>query len=71
MDTNAYKLIADKCRFSEKTIRNAFSKKPIPYQTAVKIARALDIDTVDCFTIKTDKRGKRGKKKPACQSAAG
>ena len=63
IDTNVYKLIGDKCRLSERTIRTAFSKKPITYQTALQIAKALDLATTDCFVIKTDKRGRNKKKK--------
>ena len=64
INTNAYKLIGDKCRLSEKTVRAAFSKKPITWQTARMLARALDFDTTNCFTIKADHRG-RNKKKAA------
>lgn len=63
---NVYKLIGDKCRLSEKTVRTAFSRKAVTYQTARLLANALDIDTVDCFVIKTDHRG-RNKKKPAAK----
>ena len=63
ISTNAYKLIGDKCRLSERTVRTAFSKKPITYQTARLLARTLDFDTTNCFTIKTDNRGKKKKKK--------
>lgn len=62
---NVYKLIGDKCRLSEKTVRTAFSRKPVTWQTARLLARALDIDTVDCFVIKTDHRGRRKKKSAA------
>ena len=30
--TNVYKLIGDKCNLSEKTVRTAFSKKPVTWQ---------------------------------------
>lgn len=61
ISTNAYKLIGDKCRLSEKTVRTAFAKKPITYQTALLLCRALDLDTVNCFRIKTDNRGRNKK----------
>lgn len=64
ISVSVYKLIGDKCRLSEKTIRTAFQRRPVTYQTAKKIAKSLDIDTLDCFRIKTDNRGKRRKIKP-------
>lgn len=63
-ETNAYRLIGDKCHLSEKTIRNAFSRKPVTWQTACKIANTLNLPTVNCFRIKPDNRG-RNKKNPA------
>lgn len=66
ININAYKLIGDKCRLSEKTVRTAFARRPITYQTACKLVRALDLATIDCFRIKTDNRGRnRGRKKAA------
>lgn len=62
--TNAYKLIGDKCRLSERTVRNAFSRKPITYQTALLLARVLEFDTINCFVIKTDLRGRNKKRRP-------
>lgn len=59
--TNVYKLIGDKCNLSEKTVRTAFSKKPVTWQTACRLRRALDLPTLDCFRIKTDNRGKKNK----------
>ena len=64
INTNAYKLIGDKCHLSERTVRTAFSKKPITWQTAMALCRALRFDTTNCFVIKEDNRG-RGKKKAA------
>ena len=69
IDTNAYKLIGDKCHLSERTVRNAFSKKPVTYQTALALCRALDFDTTNCFVIKSDQRGRN--KKKGGKSAAG
>ena len=66
ISVSIYKLIGDKCRLSEKTIRTAFQRRPVTYQTAMKIAKALQVDTIDCFRIKTDNRGKR--KKPVNSS---
>lgn len=57
---NPYKMIADKCGFSEVTIRHALARKPIPYQTACRIAKHLGIDP-NCFRIKADMRGHRKK----------
>lgn len=59
---NAYKLIGDKCRLSEKTVRNAFAKKPVTLHTASLLSHALGFDTVMCFTIKQDNRGKKKSK---------
>lgn len=61
--TNAYKLIGDRCRLSERTVRDAFSKKPVTMQTALRLCRLLEFDTVNCFTIKPDQRGKNKIKK--------
>ena len=55
---NPYMGIGDRCRLSEKTIRNAFSRKPITWQTARIIANALQIDMVH-FRIKQDNRGRK------------
>lgn len=59
---NPYMGIADRCRLSERTIRNAFARKPITWQTASIIAKALGID-LRHFRIKEDKRGQNKKKK--------
>ena len=61
---NAYLGIADRCRLSERTVRNAFARKPITWQTAAIIAKALKIDLTH-FRIKEDNRGrnKKGKSK--------
>ena len=55
---NAFIGIADRCRLSEKTVRNAFSRKPVTWQTAARIAKALGIDMTH-FRIKPDNRGKK------------
>lgn len=60
MDLNAYKAIADKCRFSEKTVRNAFSRKPVTLQVAARIANNIKIP-LECFRIKYDHRGQNKK----------
>lgn len=54
---NPYMGIGDRCRLSEKTIRNAFARKPITWQTARIIANALQID-MGHFRIKQDNRGR-------------
>ena len=68
ISTNAYKLIGDRCRLSERTVRTAFSRKPITFQTALALARVLDFDTVNCFVIKTDNRGRNKKAAPKKRS---
>ncbi len=55
---NPYRGIADKCRLSERTVRTAFSRKPVTWETARKIARACGIDMRE-FAIKADNRGRR------------
>ena len=55
---NPYLGIADKCRLSERTVRNAFAKKPVTWQTARRIAGAIGIDLAD-FRIKPDNRGRK------------
>lgn len=61
-EINAFKCLADKCGLSEKTLRTAFSKKPITWRTACKIARTLGIE-VASFRIKDDARGRnKGRK---------
>lgn len=60
---NPYKGIADKCRLSERTVRTAFSKKPVTWQTARKIALAIGIDMGE-FSIKADNRGRKKQKSP-------
>lgn len=59
---NAYKILADRCGLSEKTIRTAFSRRPIVYQTACRIARNLNIP-VQAFRIKDDRRGRKPPKR--------
>lgn len=62
MDLNAYKAIADKCRISEKTVRNAFSRKPVTLPVAARIANNIKIP-LECFRIKYDQRGQNKKTK--------
>ena len=57
--TNVYKLIGDKCNLSEKTVRTAFSKRAITWQTACKLRKALNLPTLNCFRIKVDNRGRK------------
>ena len=64
---NPYTGIADRCRLSERTIRNAFARKPITWQTAGIIAKVLGID-MRHFRIKEDNRG-RNKKKTASKDS--
>ena len=59
--TNAFRLIGDKCNLSEKTVRNAFSRKPITWATACRLRNALALPTTDCFRIKEDNRGRNKK----------
>ena len=56
---NPFRAIGDKCRLSERTIRNAFSKQAIPYNTACKIAHAAGGIPIGAFRIKEDRRGKK------------
>lgn len=58
---NPYKILADKCRLHENTIRNAFARKPVTYQTACRIAKNLGIP-VEAFRIKDDRRGRKSPK---------
>lgn len=57
---NAYKQIGDKCGFSEKTVRSAFSRKPITYAVACRICKAAGVG-IECFRIKPDTRGRKKK----------
>lgn len=57
---NAYKLIGDKCRLSERTVRNAFSGIPVTWQTAQTLAHAAGIPVCG-FRIKDDMRGRNKK----------
>ena len=56
-----YRAIGDKCRLSERTIRTAFSGKPVTWQTACRIANAVGIDIRE-FRVKDDRRGRRAKR---------
>lgn len=62
---NPYRGIADKCRLSERTVRSAFAKRPVTWETARRIARACGIDLRE-FRIKVDNRGRN--KKPRIQA---
>ncbi len=53
---NAYHAIAMKVNMSYRTVRNAFRQKPVPPQTAQKIAKACGIP-VEAFVIADDRRG--------------
>lgn len=68
--TNAFRLIGDKCNLSEKTVRSAFSRKPITWQTACRLRNALSLPTTDCFRIKDDNRG-RNKKAASAKRSGG
>lgn len=68
--TNAFRLIGDKCNLSEKTVRSAFSRKPITWQTACRLRNALSLPTTDCFRIKDDNRGRNKKAASAKRSGA-
>jgi len=61
-EQTAIRALADKCGLSTTTIRKALSQKPITWQTACRIGKALGI-RAGCFRIKEDNRG-RNKKKP-------
>jgi len=61
---NPYRGIADKCRLSERTVRSAFAKKPVTWDTARKIAVACGIDMRE-FRIKEDNRGRNKKPRAA------
>ncbi len=53
---NPFQGIGDRCRLSERTVRNAFARKPITWHTARILAGALRID-MGHFRIKEDRRG--------------
>ena len=55
---NAYQGVGDRCRLSERTVRDAFNGRPITYGTAMTLASVLEIP-VQCFRIKADRRGLR------------
>lgn len=59
---NPFQGIGDRCRLSERTVRNAFSRKPVTWHTARIIAQALKID-LGHFRIKEDERGRNKKPK--------
>ena len=60
---NPYRGIADKCRLSERTVRSAFARKPVTWDTARKIAVACGIDMRE-FRIKEDNRGRKKSSPP-------
>ena len=60
---NPYRGIADRCRLSERTVRTAFAKKPVTWQTARRIANVCGIDMRE-FCIKADNRGRKRPKNP-------
>lgn len=53
-----YAALADRIGLSERTIRKAFGRDPITYQTACRIAKALQIDPF-CFRCIEDHRGRK------------
>lgn len=61
---NAFQMVGDRCRLSERTVRDAFARKPITWQTAQTLSHVLMIP-IGCFRIKTDQRG-MNKKRPTC-----
>lgn len=61
---NPYTAIADNCNLSERTIRDAFARKPVTRQTACIISKHTNIDIIH-FRIKMDNRG-RNKKQKRC-----
>ena len=61
---NPYKGVGDKCRLSERTVRYAFSGKPVTWHTANKLALAIGIP-IQFFRIKEDNRGRNKKKAPS------
>jgi hypothetical protein len=60
---NPFRGIADRCRLSERTVRTAFSRKPVTWETARKIAQVCGIDMRE-FAIKADNRGRKKAKSP-------
>ena len=61
--TGPYRFIADQCNLSERTVRKAFSRQAITWQTARKIEKVCGIPP-DCFKIKADNRGRRKTQEP-------
>ena len=57
---NAYAYIASLSGLSERTIRKAFKREPITWQTAVKIRKHTGIPT-RCFRCIEDNRGRSKK----------
>lgn len=54
---NPYLFIADTCGLSERTVRNAFARKPITFETAAKISKNFNIPG-RCFRRIEDRRGR-------------
>ena len=67
-EQTAIRALADKCGHSTTTIRKAHSQKPITWQTACRIGKALGIRAA-CFRIKEDNRGRNRKKSPGSTGA--
>ena len=63
MYQNAYQYIADLTGLSERTIRKAFKREPITWQTACKISKHTGFPT-RVFRCIEDTRGMNKKKKP-------
>lgn len=59
---NPFQGIGDRVRLSERTVRNAFSRKPITWHTARVLANLLHID-MGHFRIIEDNRGRNKKKR--------
>lgn len=53
-----YRFIGDQCGLSERTIRKAFSREAITWQTARRIERVCNVPA-ECFKIKADNRGRK------------
>ena len=59
---NAFQGVGDRGRLSERTVRNAFSRKPITWGTAQTLSHVLKIP-MGCFRIKEDMRGRNKNRK--------
>lgn len=65
---NPFQGVGDRCRLSERTVRDAFARKPITWQTAQTLSRILMIP-MGCFRIKEDQRGMNKRKNQPGPSA--